>query len=170
MIRHVLILRYDGLLAGGHHAMDAADSHTVVEGAKWLLAAPAYLWATGAVPDRMRPEVAGTFHVWHTALRTGSCEYEFVMNVVANGAWDLIRVAFGVYLLDAFRAWRNKQRMEIPEIARRQPVLDSRGPSNRPAFDFSGDHEAQEQRLNRRFHEAMHQITVPLGRHATRLT
>ena len=40
---HLLTLRYDGLLAADH-AMDAADSHTVGEGAKWLLAAPAYYY------------------------------------------------------------------------------------------------------------------------------
>jgi len=167
MSRYVLIIHYDGLLAGSQHAMDAADSHAVVEGAKRLLAAPAYLWTSGTVPDRVFPEVQGEFHVWHTALRPGSCEYEFIINIAANGVWDVVKVGFGWYLIESFRAWRARQRMEVPEVVRRQPALDSRGANNGRTFDFSRDYEVQQQRLNERFSQAMHQITVPLGRHAT---
>jgi hypothetical protein len=165
MKRHVLTIHYDGLLAA-QHAMDAADSHTVTEGAKRLLAAFAYYWTAEELPDRLYTET-DHFHVLHTALRPGSCEYEFVVNILASGAWDVARWTFEALVITSFLAWRERRESDAPEYARREPIFDVWGPSNRPIFDFGAARDLQRQRLNDRITQSMHQITIPLGRHAT---
>jgi hypothetical protein len=167
--RHRLILRYDGGLAA-QHEMDAGDSHTVIEGAKRLLAASGCYWATGQVPDRLFPQT-DWFHVRHTAMRSGSCEYEFTINLVANGAWEVIRVAFDVFLIKAFLDWRERRAFEVPMHARREPYFDAPSASRTNVSDyaFEPDPEFQYDRLQGRYQQAMNQITVPLGRNTTTL-
>ena len=168
--RHSLIVRYDGDLAA-QHEMDAGDSHTVIEGAKRLLAASGYYWTTGQVPDRLFAEPIG-FQVRHTAMRVGSCEYEFTINLLANGAWEAIRIPFEFFVIKAFLDWRDRRVPDVPLHARREPYFDAPPATrtNRPDYAFEPDPDAQHWRLQARYQQAMHQITVPLVKHATTVT
>lgn len=167
MERQTLTLRYEGLLADTH-AMDAADSHTIIEGAKRLLAAHAYYYTTAEIPDRLFPEAHG-FHVLHTGMRQGSIIYDFAIGLGAAAAWDLTKLTYDQFFRDAFHAWRERRLFDLPHFLRRQQMLDAHGPTNQPVFDSQAEREQQAQRLAVRTTQAMHQITVPLPRRAKTL-
>jgi hypothetical protein len=158
-------LRYEGLRADNCD-IDASASESVIEGAKWLLASHASYYMTGTVPDRLLTQGMG-FEVRHTGMHRGSTEYDFLVSVGANAFWDAVRLAFDVFILHAFLCWRERRLYETPEFARREPILDTLGPSNRPALDFSEERFSHAQRLSRRTTRAMHQITRPIGHDAT---
>jgi hypothetical protein len=81
--------------------------------------------------------------------------------------WDAAKFGFAVFVYEQFKAWRTRREIEMPEYARREPMLDAPGPGNRPVFDPTDGRELQRHRLHDRITHAMHQITVPLARHAT---
>jgi hypothetical protein len=92
------------------------------------------------------------------------------LNLFANGVWDLARWSFEVFVIGSILAWRDGREFEMPEYARREPYFEtppSPRHANRPDHDFRPDQEAQYRRLQERITQSMHQITVPLGRHAT---
>jgi hypothetical protein len=163
---HRLQLTYDGMLAG-KGAMDPSDAHNVIEGAKRFLSAHCNYYVSGHVPDKVYAN-GDQFRILFLGTRKGSLIYDLAVNVGGSFIYDVLKFSFELFLLHSFLSWREGKMIDVPEIVRAQPEL-SDGKANFAVFDFAEDRKVQRERLAARLTQAMEQITMPIGRSATRV-
>jgi hypothetical protein len=116
--------------------VDGVDSKTAVEGTNVLLAALASYWTSERAPERLFTDTC-SYAIRHTALRAGSIEYDFAVNIPANGVWDLIKFGFAVFVYEQFKAWIRGQISEIPGWRAESRSLMPGGPSIWPVIDLT---------------------------------
>ena len=103
MARHILKLRYDGLLASRNELAPSA-SKQVVQGAQVFLGAHAHYYMTGVVPDRINDKGPG-YEITDLARRAGSWRADFAISLCADGMWEAMKLDFALFLYESYRAW-----------------------------------------------------------------
>lgn len=161
-----LALRYSGILAD-RAEMDPTDAHNVIEGGKRFLAAHAYFYVDGVVPERLFSHTQ-EFQIRFRGTQSGSLIYDLVINVGGSAIYDVLRFSFEAFLVHSFLTWREGRKLEEPGHFRMQPMLEGRY-VNHPTFDVSPERDRECEKLAERITQAMGQMTMPIGRSAARL-
>jgi hypothetical protein len=164
MQRHLLSLRYDGLRAT-EGELGTSVSKQVIQGAQIFLGAHAHYYLSGAVPDRINDRTTG-FEITQASRAKGSHVADFLINFVSNGAYDLAKFGFELFVLHSLMAWHNKELVSHPHLERIEPYFEVPH-SNRPFIDEEAERHGQRVRLYRRVGQAMAYMTAPIGSSAS---
>lgn len=165
MVRHILKLRYDGLLASQHELAPSA-SRQVVPGAQEFLGAHAHYYLSGRVPDRIYEKGPG-YEITDLGRHTGSWEAEFAINFLANGVWRVVEIGFGVFLCESYRAWSEGRLYEDPTFERREPFFVRSDGGNEPFLDDFAERRHQQVRLSRRVGHSTAHLSAGIGNSAS---
>jgi hypothetical protein len=149
MARHILKLRYDGLLASRNELAPSA-SKQVVQGAQVFLGAHAHYYMTGAVPDRINDKGPG-YEITDLARRAGSWRADFAISLCADGMWEAMTLGFGLFVYESYRAWAEGRVFQDPPFERSPLLL--------------GRHDGADD--SRRVGQAIALVTAPNGTSAS---
>ena len=151
MARHILKLRYDGLLASRNELAPSA-SKQVVQGAQMLLGAHAHYYLTGIVPERINDKGPG-YEITDLARRADSWRADFAISLCADGMWEAMKLDFGLFVYESYRAWAEGRVYEDPPFESSAPYAGS----------YDGSRQQQRLRLSRRVGQAIALVTAPNG-------
>jgi hypothetical protein len=140
--------------------MDAADAHNAIEGAKRLLAAHGYFYLTGAVPDRMLSN-SDQFQVLFTGTRSGPLIFDLVVDIGASRFYES-SLSFEAFLVRSFLSWREGEMLNDADLLRMRSKAEAHANEAGRAMHCK--------KLRERLAQAMEQITMPLGRSATKVS
>jgi hypothetical protein len=155
MPRHVLKLRYDGLLASRNELAPSA-SKQVVQGAQMFLGAHAHYYLTGIVPDRINDKGPG-YEIMDLARRSESWRADFAISLCADGMWEAMKLDFALFVYESYRAWAEGRVYEDPPFETSEPFAGS----------YDSSRQQQRVRLSRRVGQAVALITAPNGTSAS---
>lgn len=163
--RHILKLRYDGLLASRHELATSA-SKQAIQGGQEFLGAHAHYYLTGTIPDRIYDK-GPAYEITDLGHRPGSWEAELAINIFAEGIWDVLKFGFAVLVYDSYRAWAGGYVFEDPLFARRAPHFGGHGAADEPLVDPESARRLQQLRLYRRVGRSVAHMTAGMGTSAS---
>jgi hypothetical protein len=155
MARHILKLRYDGLLAARNELAPSA-SKQVVQGAQMFLGAHAHYYLSGIVPERINDKGPG-YEITDLARRAGSWRADFAVSLCADGMWEAMKLDFGLFVYESYRAWAEGRVYEDPPFETSEPYAGS----------YDGSRQHQRLRLSKRVGQSIALITAPNGTSAS---
>jgi hypothetical protein len=163
--RHILKLRYDGLLASRHELATSA-SKQAIQGGQEFLGAHAHYYLTGTIPDRIYDK-GSAYEITDLGHHPGSWEAELAINLFGEGIWDVLKFGFAGLVYDSYRAWAGGYVFEDPPFERRDPYFGSYGGANEPLVDPEPARRLQQLRLYRRVGRSVAHMTAGMGTSAS---
>ena len=166
MMNHTVRFRFWGASADDH-LLDALDAEHFYTGARQVLGLSAHFYVKGDVP-RAALSKTSEFSVQARAMRAGSVEVDFVVQIAASAFYDVLKYTFSEFFGDSIRSVISGLETEDPYFARIEPVLPG-GYGNHQVFDFRHGMRTKRQHYRHRLSRSLIQTSRPVGRSANNL-
>jgi len=171
--------KFDGRLAD-QGILDGSDHEAAVAGSRRLLALHAHAFIHGFVPRAAQSEGEG-YHVVHVASHKGS--HNDLWQVIINNAWT-VQIVGGVlagayanevkavinasarFLGDSVRAAIGTGPDHLPELRRKEPILEASNGNRQPIIDVESEQRHERVRLRQLTSRVLLDVARPVGRSA----